>query len=466
MRFLGLNLRLPWSSKVSQTAEPLFRRVGSNEVYGIFPERNFAQYSVDGYKKNVVAFRAISLVARGLAFVPLDVYQGKRKLPETHPLNKLLKRPNPRQGGDKFMESVAAYYLLAGNTYIEGVGPDGENEPPLELWTHRPDYMRLTANALGINGYVFDCGVGAPKKWMADPIDGTSPVLHMRTFNPLDNWYGMSPIEAAAYAIDQHNMAGKWNQALLQNSARPSGALVYSNKDGGTLSDEQFNKLKEELNQAYAGGKNAGRPIILEGNLDWKQMGMSPADMDWIAGKNMSTREITMAYGVPPMLAGIEGDTTFANYAEARQALYEDTVLPLLQSFLEDMNVWLAPKYGQDIQIKMNVQDLPALAPKRAIRWGAVQQADWLTINEKREATGYEPLAIPEADEVFIGSTMQPLTGSTEPPPVDETLPGDPNADPNADPAADPIADPAGDTNPDDVPPAPKPKPKPKPGKA
>jgi HK97 family phage portal protein len=123
----------------------------------------------------------------------------------------------------------------------------------------------------------------------------------MRLFHPLDDHYGFSPIEAAATAIDLHNQASKWNKALLDNAARPSGALVYSAREG-RLSPEQFERLKAELQEGFQGAKNAGRPLLLEGGLDWKPLSLSPKDMDFIEAKHAAAREIALALGVPPML--------------------------------------------------------------------------------------------------------------------------------------------------------------------
>jgi HK97 family phage portal protein len=96
--------------------------------------------------------------------------------------------------------------------------------------------------------------------------------LHLSLFHPLDDHYGFAPLEAALMALDIHNAAGRWNKALLDNSARPSGALVYAPKEGGNLSDEQFDRLKAELEDGYSGAARAGRPLLLEGGLGWKAM--------------------------------------------------------------------------------------------------------------------------------------------------------------------------------------------------
>ena len=100
------------------------------------------------------------------------------------------------------------------------------------------------------------------------------PILQLALFNPVDDYYGLSPLEAAATAVDTHNAAATWNKALLDNAARPSGALVYAGPDGLILADQQFERLKKELELQYQGSANAGRPLLLEGGLDWKPMSL------------------------------------------------------------------------------------------------------------------------------------------------------------------------------------------------
>ncbi len=161
------------------------------------------------------------------------------------------------------------------------------------------------------------------------PKGCVAPILHLKLFHPLDDHYGFAPIEAAAVALDIHNAAGAWNKALLDNSARPSGALVYQAKDGGNLTSEQYQRLKAELEAGFTGTRKAGRPLLLEGGLDWKAMSLSPKDMDFLEAKNGAAREIALAFGVPPMLLGIPGDNTYANFKEANAAFWRSTVLPL-----------------------------------------------------------------------------------------------------------------------------------------
>jgi HK97 family phage portal protein len=218
------------------------------------------------------------------------------------------------------------------------------------------------------------------------------PILHLTLFHLLDDHYGLAPLEAAAVAVDTHNAAARWNKALLDNAARPSGALVYVGPEGAMLSDPQFDRLKRELTDTYQGAANAGRPLLLEGGLDWKAMSLTPKDMDFLEAKHAAAREIALAFGVPPMLLGIPGDNTFANYQEANRNFWRQTVLPLATRVGNGFAQWLSPQFGDGLRIEIDTDRIEALAADRAAQWERVAAAAFLTANEKREAVGYGPL--------------------------------------------------------------------------
>ena len=156
------------------------------------------------------------------------------------------------------------------------------------------------------------------------------------------------------YSIDQHNNAASWNQALLQNGARPSGAIIVKGADGrpSELTDEQFSWLKEMIEEDFTGAVNADKPMILEGGLDWKEISLSPKDMDFIEGKHSAARDIALAFGVLPQLLGIPGDNTYSNLVEARTTLWEQTILPLAQNTIDHIGRWLAKLYKQEVILK------------------------------------------------------------------------------------------------------------------
>lgn len=373
--------------------------------------RNYAAFSDEGYQKNVVVYRCIHEIASAVATIPFLLFKGKgkkRQEIEDHPFLTLLAKPNPLQSGEAFLEAYTAFLMISGNSYLEAAGPGGKRID--ELWTMRPDRVTIMPGAFGLPGsfvYKFN---QKEKVFPVDPVNGTSQVLHTYLFHPLNDWYGMSPIESALVGVDQHNESGKWNLALLQNGGRPSGALVATVGDknpGGKLSEDQYTRLKSEIEERYTGSRNAGRPMLIEGGLDWKEMSLTPKEMDWIQGKNTSARDIALAFGVPPMLLAIPGDNTYSNYKEARLAFYEATVLPLRKKLRGELQGFVAPSFGDDLYLDDDLDTVDALAPKRDAIWDRVTKATFLTVNQKLAAVGYEPLNY--GDVVLVPTTMTTL---------------------------------------------------------
>ena len=188
---------------------------------------------------------------------------------------------------------------------------------------------------------------------------------------------------------------------VLLLAASVAGALVYAGPEGTVLSDSQFDRLKRELTDTYQGAANAGRPLLLEGGLDWKAMSLTPKDMDFLEAKNAAAREIALAFGVPPMLLGIPGDNTYANFREANLAFWRATVLPLVSRTASSLTQWLTPRFGETPRIGFDTDSIDALAIDRESTWDKLNAASFLTLNEKRAAAGYGPV---EGGDGFIAA--------------------------------------------------------------
>ena len=364
-------------------------------------QRNIKAYAEEGYQKNVIVYQAVNKIANAVASIPWILYNGKNEL-DQHPLLDLMARPNPMQSGAEFMRAVVGFYMIAGNSYIERIVANGR---PRELYPIRPDRMKVKPGEGMPMAYVFQVANEPAVIWDVDPGDGISDIRHIKSFNPLDDWYGMSPLMAGAYAVDQHNEAMTWMQALLQNSAMPSGALEMDKE--GTIGDDEFDRLKAEIDQQYGGAKNAGRPMLLQGGLKWTQMGLSPDQMQAIETKYSSARDISLAAGVPPLLLNIPGDSTYSNYQEARLALWEETVIPLAHMIRDEFNIWIAPMYGPNVRLDLDLDRVPAIAEKRRELWTMADQSNDLTINERRAMKGYEP--VPGGESVMVPANLLPI---------------------------------------------------------
>jgi HK97 family phage portal protein len=372
-------LQAPPEAKASRVQSAIALYVAGRAVW---TPRDYAALSREGFQKNAIVHRAVRLVSEAAAALPLVLKSEGREI-AAHPLLALLSRPNAREGGQRFLESLYGHLMVSGNAYVEAVSLDGA---PQELYALRPDRMRVVPDADGWPA-AYEYAVGTQNVRFAIREDeALAPILHLTLFHPVDDHYGLSPMEAAATALDIHNAAGAWNKALLDNAARPSGALVVG---GATLTDAQFDRLKGELEVNYQGAGNAGRPLLLEGGLDWRPLSLSPKDMDFVESKAAAAREIALAFGVPPLLLGLPGDSTHANYAEANRAFYRQTVIPLVKRTAESLSHWLAPAFGETLRLEPDLDAIEALADERESLWRRVTAAAFLSDDEKREAVGY-----------------------------------------------------------------------------
>lgn len=334
--------------------------------------------SEEGFQKNVIAFRSISLISRGISSIPIIV-KNCSDMSENAELTALLNRPNCSQSRNTFFESIVNYLLISGNVFVH-CGVDNQ------LNCLRTDRIQIVPNKqkTSVESYIYNVD---SSKFAINKKD----LLHIKFFNPLNDWYGFSPLQVAFRAIDQHNAMSDHNLAILQNGGRPSGCLMVKN---GTenLSDEQREQLKSDIKNAYAGSLNAGKMMVLEGSFEWKEMGLSPKDLDFSSGKNITSREIAQAFGVPPALVGLQNDSTFANYKEARLHLWEDTILPLAELIRLEFSNWLSSKFNLDLEIFFDLDAVHALTARREILWNKISTADFLTLNEKREILGFPPI--------------------------------------------------------------------------
>lgn len=365
-------------------------------VLGEWP-RDYETQLRKGYMDNAIAQRAVRMVAEGVASAPLAVKLAGEggSDPAGNPADadgrqdEVLSLLRETSGGQSLLETVAVHMLLHGNAYIEILqAPDGT---PCQLYALRPERVKVEAADDGWPmGFVYNAAGSASRL-------PPERVIHIRNMHPLDDHYGLGCLGAASGAMAIHNAATKWNKALLDNAARPSGALVYEGSEGAPLSSEQFERLRDELTHSFSGSGNAGRPMLLEGGLKWQALSMSPADMDFVGLKAAAAREIALAFGVPPMLLGLPGDATYANYREANRALWRQAVLPLsgkiLEALAEGLNRWFA-----GLSITVDQDQVGALSEDRERLWSQVTDADFLSDNEKRQILGLP--AAPEAEQV------------------------------------------------------------------
>ena len=393
------------------------------QYFGVGPTHKNYKYedlAKEGYLKNAIVFRCVNEISSGASAVKYQLFNGDEEL-EYHPLINLLDRPNPLQSNFEFMKALSSYLLLSGNSYILKTGT--ENQAPKELHLLRPDRMKIKGSGKSIPeryDYIIDGKVKAT--YAVNPVNGNSEVKHIKLYNPMDDLYGCSPLSAAAVEVDQHNLSSQHNISLLNNGARPSGAIVFKATDDSgfavNLTDSQRQQLITDLNKRFTGVSNASRPMLLEGDFDWKEMGLSPKDMDFMNLKHMATTDIALCFGVPSQLVGVPDSQTYANVAEARLALYEETIIPHIKQIESDLNEWLVPMFDERLKLKFDIDGIPALAERKRKIYENITSAvreGIMTRNEARSQIGLE--AVDGGDDIFISATLFPLGDSDVPQP-------------------------------------------------
>ncbi len=404
---------------VFKRQQPPEKKTGAM-VYGIasptLMNRNYRAFANEGYSQNSVVKACVDKIAQSLSSVDLYVYRdvgGKLKKLDGHELEVLMDRPNPMMSGRQFRQALVSYYLIGGNAYTFGLGMDRSKKLPKELHLLTPSGVTVKEGKSTFPyAYEYTTANETKQTYLVDQLTGRSQVLHTKTFNPLCQWTGLSPMVAAAFGIDVFNAGQRWNLSLLQNGARPSGALVVQGKDGPqTLTEDQFSRLREMMDEQFSGATNSGRPLILEGGLDWREMSMNPKDMDFRESILTMARFVASVYGVPPMLVNIPGESTYSNFEQARTALWTDTVLPLLATILDDFNRWFSPILGEGVYLWYDEEMIPALEPLRKSKADRINAATYMTVDEKRQAMGleaYSPTETP-GGTILVQSSNIPL---------------------------------------------------------
>jgi HK97 family phage portal protein len=358
-------------------ARPFLLRGWPVGVAGESWPRGYEAQVREGYLANPVAQRAVRLIAEGVGAV--SVYDGAGTAGSG--LGPRLTALATAQ----VLETSAAQLLLHGNVFLQIL--TDANGAPVALFALRPERVSIEPDAVGWPAaYFYKAGEAKTRLAARDGL-GRPSVVHLKAMHPLDDHYGLGCLGAAAGAVAIHNAATRWNKALLDNAARPSGALVYEAGDGAVLSADQYDRLKAEMETGFQGAANAGRPMLLEGGLRWQAMSLSPADMDFVALKEAAAREIALAFGVPPMLLGLPGDSTYANYREANRVLWRLSILPLAEKILAGISAALST--WSPVKLTIDVDQVTALAEDRERLWAQVSAADFLSSAEKREMLGF-----------------------------------------------------------------------------
>lgn len=317
--------------------------------------------------QNPVVYRCIKLIAQNIASIPI-VFDGE--VPDK--VKMVLQRPNYNEDFGQMMERMVSSLLVDGNTYLLLTGHDEEE---FLVYTIDPKYVTSLTNESGaISGYSYTTAKG--KRVELIDHGGRSKILHIKYLNPFGS--EQSPCQVVAESVRLYNSITKHNQALMNNAARFSGALIVN----GHMTDNQKQSLREEVD-AKIGYRNAGHVAILQGDIRWEEMKANVRDADYTSGQTFVAKEIMQVFGVPPTMLGIH-ETGFNHYKEARLHFWEDTLLPLARYILAALQKWLSCWAEQDLNLRLDLHDIPALADKIDRRISSIAEISFLSDEQKR----------------------------------------------------------------------------------
>jgi HK97 family phage portal protein len=386
---------------------------------GQLPAVNYQTHARDGYQSNPTVYSCVSARSENLSTIDLILKQrrgkAEREKYQDHPLLELLNNPNPEQSKSDFLEYIEGSLCLDGNCYIKIITQLSSKIPigliPLQTNSVEPELK--TVGGLQQKVYKYTSDEGRQETYSA------GEVIHIKLYNPLSMLKGLGPITAARYAYNQNNQSGVWNHSLLLNSAKPSGILTTDS----VIQEKQEDQIRRMIDK-MVGSERAGRPALFHAGLKWQNIGLSPADMDWINGMKFTALQVCMAFKVPAQCVGIPDSQTYANMEQAERSLWQNAVKPDAGRIINAFNQRLTPLFDKNLYLDADWDKVPQLRDSQNDLYNRVKLADWWTINEKRRATQQED--IEDGDVILVPAGMIPLElALEEPAPLVEDVPDD-----------------------------------------
>lgn len=319
-------------------------------------------------------YAAISKRAKRIGAIELHLFElmrnGDLKEHDDHELLSLLYRANPMQSQYQFFYTIEMMLAIWGSSPVYK-DKAGTNKIQY-LWPLRPDLLTARTNASGmVTSYSYRVG-GRTQEFKFDEI------VNINEPSPTSLISGFSPVLAAGLEIDSDIAAAVWNKHLLENFAEPGGVLTTDK----TLSDKEFERLKEQWEKRQAGPTNAGRWAILEKGLKAEVMAKGPKDMELLESRKFHRNAITAILGVPMALMTSE-DVNLANAEAAERVFAKDTVEPQMKLITGCLNEFMVMEFGENLYIDY---DTPVPSDvQKDINLALAGEGRWMTVNEARE---------------------------------------------------------------------------------
>lgn len=321
---------------------------------------NMGEY-LGRYADQAWVYRCIKVIQDKGAGVPLKVYkrEGKNLVwQESHPLQVLLDGVNPFMSGVDLREATHGYYELTGNAYwLLDVFVDGK---PTEIYPLNPSKVKINADKKKfVAGYVYEPTPGA------DPVAlDAGTVLHFKTWNPLDEYYGLAPISAARDSSDSMMMADRYNKKFFENSAEAGGVLESAEE----IDDATAKSILAKWKEVHQGYRKSHKIALLHSGLQFKPTTITHRDMMFPDLKTMTREDILAVYGVPPLMVGVFKGDDSADAKEQRRIFWKDTMIPRFAKFLSVVNERLAKPFDPNVFVAYDLSEIEELQDDAKLR--------------------------------------------------------------------------------------------------
>lgn len=426
---------------VAATVTPYDAGIGSYGSTGTGPSAYWRNAN-EGYMLDELVYQCVKLRADSAGEPPVCAYRltdsGEEKVedPTELPALQLLNNPNPYMSRSFFWSTLVTHLDIGGDAYIEKVRSAAGKV--VELWLIRPDHMTVLPDPQRyIRGYLYRNGTF---ETTLDPED----VIHIRTRNPLSDFYGLSPLAVLAGRVDLDVWTRKFTEAFFRNAGVPAGMLVVQKHL--TPTDQQ--DLQRRFRELFGGEQGWHRVLAIGTDGDnqdvkYTPMGLGLGDSA-LAMENLNQlneSRILGVYGVPlsllPTLAGAVANRGQTANVSEREAFWELTMVPLLRDIDAAVTMGLAGDFPEVQRFEHDLSKIHALQEdedKKHARYRDDWKAGVVTFAEARQAMGYPE----EPDEPGVVMLMN----TSVPTPSDQLV--DPDAMLEAEQAQQPAPQPQG----------------------
>lgn len=312
---------------------------------------------------------------------------------ENHKLLDLLHKPNGAQTKNEFLEFTFTNLELTGESFW--LKERNNQGTVIALWPLNPAKMEHKVEGTDLKGWVYH------NKGKRVPIEATEIIQHKYT-DPTNIWRGMGVVKAAARSIDTDTQSADYNRRFFANNGRIDAALQTKDE----LSNESFERMKQEWNDIYGGVANAHKIAILEGGLEYKPLAITQKEMDFLESRKFNRDQILALFRVSATILGISENVNRSN-AEAGEAVFAKRVLlPKLERLTANITENLAPDFDSKLIVSF---DNPVPEDKEfTLKERESSVNKYRTINEIRAELGDDPL--PGGDDLYVPINSVPLS--------------------------------------------------------